>query len=51
MVLELSKRHKVIIPEEELLLKASQWEIRYGNLSGRTAEQFIKYISNGGKDI
>ena len=51
MVLELAKRHKVIMPDEELLLKASQWEIRYGNLSGRTAEQFIKYISNGGKDI
>ncbi len=51
IVLELAKRNKVEMPEDELLLKATQWEIRYGNLSGRTAEQFIKYISNGGKEI
>jgi len=51
MVLELAKRKDVTMPMEELLAKATQWEIRYGNLSGRTAEQFINYISNGGKDI
>ncbi len=51
IVLELAKRNNIMIPEDELLLKATQWEIRYGNLSGRTAEQFIKYISNGGRDI
>lgn len=51
MVVELAKRKDVTMPIEELLAKACQWEIRYGNLSGRTAEQFINYISNGGKDI
>lgn len=51
IVLGLARKNNVKIREEELLLKATQWQMRYGNLSGRTAEQFIKYISNGGEEI
>ncbi len=47
----LAKKHNIIMEESELMYKASQWEIKYGNLSGRTAEQFVKFIASGGKDI
>ena len=30
--------------EDELLLKANQWELSHGGLSGRTAQQFIDYL-------
>ena len=29
---------------DELLLKANQWELSHGGLSGRTAQQFIDYL-------
>ena len=32
------------MPEEELLLKANQWELSHGGLSGRTASQFITHL-------
>ena len=32
------------MPEEELLLKANQWELSHGGLSGRTAQQFVDYL-------
>ena len=31
--------------EEQLLLLANRWEIRHGGVSGRTAQQFINYLS------
>ena len=41
IVKELAARHPEIqLPEKELLLLASRWEIRHGGLSGRTAQQF-----------
>lgn len=40
----LADRHKVTIPEEELLLEANKWELSHGGLSGRTAQQFIDYL-------
>ena len=49
MVLELAKKYNINEKEDVLLQKANQWEIRYGNLSGRTAEQFVKFISSGGE--
>ncbi len=49
MVLELAKKYNIEEDETTLLQKANQWEIRYGNLSGRTAEQFVKFISTGGE--
>lgn len=33
------------LSEDQLLLEANQWEIRHGGISGRTAQQFINYIS------
>ncbi|MBQ8554958.1 MAG: ATP-binding protein [Clostridia bacterium] len=35
----------VDMTEEQLLLEANKWEIRHGGVSGRTAQQFINYIS------
>ena len=35
----------VDLTEEQLLLEANKWEIRHGGISGRTAQQFINYIS------
>ena len=31
--------------EEQLLLLANRWEIRHGGVSGRTAQQFINYLT------
>lgn len=33
------------LSEEELLQAANRWEIRHGGISGRTAQQFINYLS------
>ena len=33
------------LTREQLLLEANKWEIRHGGISGRTAQQFINYIS------
>ena len=41
----LAERYGVEMPEEELLLEANKWELQHGGLSGRTAQQFINYIS------
>ena len=32
------------MPEDQLMLKANQWELEHGGLSGRTAQQFIDYL-------
>lgn len=45
IVKTLAERGGVNIPEEELLLEANKWEIAHGGLSGRSAQQFIDYIS------
>lgn len=44
IVKTLAERHQVEMPEEELLLEANKWELQYGGLSGRTAQQFIDYL-------
>ena len=44
IVRTLAERYGVRMPEEELLLKANQWELQHGGLSGRTAQQFIDYL-------
>ena len=33
------------ISEEKLLLEANKWEIRHGGISGRTAQQFVNYLT------
>jgi len=45
IVKTLAERGGVNIPEEELLLEANKWELAHGGLSGRSAQQFIDYIS------
>lgn len=44
IVRTLASRHHICMPEEELLLKANQWELSHGGLSGRTASQFITHL-------
>ena len=46
MVLEMAKRNNITYNSEKLLIEANKWQMRNGSLSGRCAEQFIKYISN-----
>lgn len=46
IVRALAERDGVKMPEEELLLEANKWELSHGGLSGRTARQFIDYISS-----
>lgn len=41
----LAQKHNITMPEEELLLEANKWELSHGGLSGRTAQQFIDYLS------
>ena len=44
IVRTLADRYGVAMSEDELLLKAKQWELSHGGLSGRTAQQFIDYL-------
>ena len=44
IVQTLADRYGVAMSEDELLLKANQWELLHGGLSGRTAQQFIDYL-------
>ena len=44
IVQTLADRYGVAMSEDELLLKANQWELCHGGLSGRTAQQFIDYL-------
>ena len=44
IVQTLADRYSVAMSEDELLLKANQWELSHGGLSGRTAQQFIDYL-------
>ena len=46
IVKELAKRYpQITISEEELALKANQWELRSGGATGRTAQQFINFLA------
>lgn len=45
----LAKKHGVFMEEEVLLLEANKWELSHGGLSGRTAQQFIDYLSGESK--
>lgn len=41
----LAEREQITMPIEELYLEANKWELSHGGLTGRTATQFIDYIS------
>ncbi len=46
MVKELAERNDINLDEKTLILEASKFELTYGSLSGRCAQQFISYIAN-----
>ena len=41
----LAQKQKINISEEELYAQANQCELSHGGISGRTAQQFINYLS------
>lgn len=46
IVAELAKRNpQITLTEEEIALRANQWELRSGGASGRTAQQFVNYLA------
>lgn len=45
IVTTLAERNGVTMPTEQLLLEANKWELSHGGLTGRSAQQFIDYIS------
>ena len=51
IVKKLAMKYNIEISEDELLSKATQWELKYGSLSGRTATQFINYITSNNDNI
>lgn len=46
MVKKLAAINNITIKEDILLQEASKWELKYGSLSGRCAQQFISYLVN-----
>ena len=49
IVLALAKKADIKMGEEELLAEANKWELYHGGLSGRTAQQFVDYLSGQAK--
>lgn len=46
IVKELAKKYpQITLSEEELCLKANQWELSHGGISGRTAQQFVMHLA------
>ena len=45
IVIELARRAGIKLSDEELRAEANRWELSHGGISGRTAQQFINYIS------
>ena len=45
IVLWLKEKYKLTVDDETLLAEANKWEMSHGGLSGRTAQQFITYMS------
>lgn len=52
IVLALAKREGIMMTDDEIILKANQWELSHGGRSGRCAQQFIDHLKgiseNGG---
>ncbi len=44
IVLALAKRYGIEMDEDELLLNADRWELNHTGMSGRAAEQYIRYL-------
>lgn len=46
IVIGLAKKNNIVMDEALLLAEANKWELSHGGLSGRTAGQFINYITS-----
>lgn len=45
IVINLARRHpEITLSDDELILKANQWELSHGGMSGRCASQFITHL-------
>ncbi len=44
IVVSLAEKAGIVMPKEQLLAQANQWELSHGGLSGRTAQQFIDHL-------
>ena len=45
IVIGLARKNNVKMTDEELMAEANKWELSHGGISGRTAQQFIDYLS------
>ena len=45
IVVGLAEKNGIHMTEEELCAEANKWELSHGGISGRTAQQFINYLS------
>ena len=45
IVTALARRAGITMSEEELCKEANRWELSHGGISGRTAQQFVNYLS------
>ena len=50
IVIQLAKRAGIRMSEEELKAGANQWELSHGVISGRTAQQYITYLSGAAEE-
>ena len=46
MVKTMAEKNEIKLPIEEVFKEATKWELTYGSLSGRCAQQFINYLKN-----
>ena len=45
IVIELARKAGVTMSDEELCAEANKWELSHGGISGRTAQQFVNYVT------
>lgn len=45
IVIALARKEGITLSEEQLKMEANKWELSHGGISGRTAQQFINYLS------
>ena len=45
IVRALARRAGITLSDRELLVQANAWEVRHGGFSGRTARQFVNYLT------
>ncbi len=44
IVIGLARKNNINLSDEQLCKEANKWELSYGGISGRTAQQFINYL-------